>query len=38
MYDQEDIITNGYLGFKKIGDMLPYDYKPDLKAPNPDGE
>ncbi|HEY8661140.1 MAG TPA: carboxypeptidase-like regulatory domain-containing protein [Hanamia sp.] len=28
-YDQEDIITNGYLGFKKIGDMLPYDYKPD---------
>ncbi|MDP4285467.1 MAG: carboxypeptidase-like regulatory domain-containing protein [Bacteroidota bacterium] len=28
-YDQEDIITNGYLGFKKIGDMLPYDYNPD---------
>lgn len=27
-YDQEDIITNGYLAFKKIGDMLPYDYKP----------
>ena len=26
-YDQADIITNGYLGFKKIGDMLPYDYK-----------
>jgi CarboxypepD_reg-like domain len=26
-YDQTDIITNGYLGFKKIGDMLPYDYK-----------
>ena len=25
-YDQEDIITNGYWGFKKIGDMLPYDY------------
>ncbi|MEO5648523.1 MAG: carboxypeptidase-like regulatory domain-containing protein [Ginsengibacter sp.] len=25
-YDQEDIITNGYLAFKKIGDMLPYDY------------
>ncbi len=25
-YDQTDIITNGYLGFKKIGDMLPYDY------------
>lgn len=28
-YDQEDIITNGYLGFKKMGDMLPYDYDPD---------
>lgn len=28
-YDQEDITTNGYLGFKKIGDMLPYDYKPE---------
>ncbi|MEO6844330.1 MAG: carboxypeptidase-like regulatory domain-containing protein [Ginsengibacter sp.] len=27
-YDQEDIITNGYLGFKKMGDMLPYDYEP----------
>lgn len=25
-YDQEDLVTNGYLGFKKIGDMLPYDY------------
>jgi hypothetical protein len=25
-YDQEDITTNGYLGFKKVGDMLPYDY------------
>ncbi|MEO6135384.1 MAG: carboxypeptidase-like regulatory domain-containing protein [Ginsengibacter sp.] len=25
-YDQEDIITNGYLAFKKVGDMLPYDY------------
>ena len=25
-YDQTDIITNGYLAFKKIGDMLPYDY------------
>lgn len=25
-YDQEDLITNGYLGFKKIGDMLPYNY------------
>ena len=28
-YDQTDIITNGYLGFKKIGDMLPYDYVPE---------
>lgn len=28
-YDQEDIITNGYLAFKKIGDMLPYDYEPE---------
>lgn len=27
-YEQEDIVTNGYLGFKKIGDMLPYDYEP----------
>ena len=26
-FDQQDIITNGYLAFKKIGDMLPYDYK-----------
>ena len=25
-YDQEDLITNGYLGFKRIGDMLPYNY------------
>ncbi|MEO8412016.1 MAG: carboxypeptidase-like regulatory domain-containing protein [Ginsengibacter sp.] len=25
-YDQTDITANGYLGFKKIGDMLPYDY------------
>jgi hypothetical protein len=25
-YDQADITTNGYLAFKKIGDMLPYDY------------
>lgn len=25
-YDQTDITTNGYLAFKKIGDMLPYDY------------
>ncbi len=28
-FDQTDIITNGYLGFKKIGDMLPYDYTPE---------
>ena len=28
-YDQADITTNGYLGFKKIGDMLPYDYTPE---------
>ena len=28
-YDQADITTNGYLGFKKIGDMLPYDYMPE---------
>ncbi|MDQ6844132.1 MAG: hypothetical protein M3Z92_07255, partial [Bacteroidota bacterium] len=27
-FDQTDITTNGYLGFKKIGDMLPYDYSP----------
>ncbi len=27
-FDQTDITTNGYLGFKKIGDMLPYDYLP----------
>ncbi len=27
-FDQADITTNGYLGFKKIGDMLPYDYNP----------
>ena len=26
-YDQEDLVTNGYLGYKKIGDMLPYDYQ-----------
>ncbi len=25
-YDQTDITINGYLAFKKIGDMLPYDY------------
>lgn len=27
-FDQTDLITNGYLGFKKIADMLPYDYSP----------
>ncbi len=27
-YPQEELIINGYLGFKKIGDMLPYDYEP----------
>ena len=27
-FDQTDITTDGYLGFKKIGDMLPYDYVP----------
>lgn len=27
-YPQEEIVTNGYLGFKKIGDMLPYNYNP----------
>lgn len=26
-FEQTDIITNGYWGFEKIGDMLPYDYK-----------
>ncbi|MEO8854232.1 MAG: carboxypeptidase-like regulatory domain-containing protein [Ginsengibacter sp.] len=28
-YEQEDLITNGYLGFKKMGDMLPYNYEPE---------
>ncbi len=28
-FDQTDITTNGYLGFRKIGDMLPYDYIPE---------
>jgi hypothetical protein len=28
-FDQTDITTNGYLAFKKIGDMLPYDYVPE---------
>lgn len=26
-FEQTDITTNGYWGFTKIGDMLPYDYK-----------
>ena len=25
-YDQQDITFNGYLAFKKVGDMLPYNY------------
>lgn len=29
-FPQEELITNGYLGFKKIADMLPYDYSPDI--------
>ena len=29
-FDQADITTNGYWGFKKIGDMLPYDYAPEF--------
>ncbi|MEO6819377.1 MAG: carboxypeptidase-like regulatory domain-containing protein, partial [Ginsengibacter sp.] len=28
-YDQDNLLTNGYLAFKKVGDMLPYDYNPD---------
>jgi hypothetical protein len=27
-FDQADLTTNGYWGFKKVGDMLPYDYMP----------
>ncbi len=27
-FDQTDVTTNGYWGFEKIGDMLPYDYVP----------
>jgi len=26
-FEQTDITTNGYWGFEKIGDMLPYNYK-----------
>ena len=29
-FDQADLTTEGYWGFKKVGDMLPYDYKPEL--------
>ena len=39
-YDQENLLTNGYLAFKKVGDMLPYDYNPDAppkqNEPQPD--
>jgi hypothetical protein len=28
-YDQSDIIANGYWGFVKIANMLPYDYYPN---------
>ncbi len=34
-YDQQDIITNGYLAFKKIGDMLPYNYDVEVKDHRP---
>lgn len=27
-YPQEDITTNGYIGFKKMADMLPFDFQP----------
>lgn len=27
-YDQNDIIINSYWAWEKVGDMLPYDYKP----------
>jgi hypothetical protein len=26
-FEQTDITSNGYWGFQKIGNMLPYDYK-----------
>ena len=32
-YDQQGIITNGYLAYKKIGDMLPYDYLLEKEEP-----
>lgn len=27
-FDQVDLTTNGYWAFKKVGDLLPYDYVP----------
>ncbi len=30
-YEQTEIITNGYLGYKKIADLLPFDYLPFSK-------
>src|SRR5690606_20867406 len=32
-YDQQGIITNGYLAYKKIGDLLPYDYLLEKEEP-----
>ncbi len=26
-FDQSDITTNGYWGFQKVGNMLPYDFR-----------
>lgn len=26
-FEQTDVTTNGYWGFEKVGDMLPYDYR-----------
>lgn len=34
-YDQQDIITNGYLAFKKVGDMLPYNYDVEVVDDRP---
>jgi len=28
-YDQADLTTNGYQAFKKVGDLVPYDYIPE---------
>ncbi|MEO7962147.1 MAG: carboxypeptidase-like regulatory domain-containing protein [Ginsengibacter sp.] len=33
-FDQTDLVTNGYFGFKKIGDMLPYDYSAVVTTAN----